>query len=73
MNEFEEVTNLIVDKTKEGPVSQWVDRIGELARKAGLPLDIICWQGAPVIVACDVYQQAKAYGKIDKLIAVCKD
>lgn len=67
-----EVVKLIIDATREGPVSQWVDRIGEVARKAGLELSVICWQGDPSGVAFSVYQEAERHCKVQNLINACK-
>jgi len=67
-----EVVRLVIDSTREGPVSQWVDRIGVVAHKAGLELSGICWQGDPSGVAFSVYQEAERHNKVQNLIDACK-
>lgn len=67
-----EVTRLLISVTREGPVSQWVDRIGIIADKAGLDLASICWQGDPNMVVFAVYQEAERCRRIQHLIDACK-
>ena len=52
----------LVQLTSEGPANEWVDRIENIAREAGLPLEKICWQGTPEHVASGVVDFASSSG-----------
>jgi len=67
-----EIINLICEKTKDGPVSQWTDRMAIIAEQVGLDNSEICWQGSPITVAFSIYQEAKRRNKIDKIKEVLK-
>ncbi len=59
----------IIDATKEGRVTDWVERIAEIARMADLPLCNINWVAAPSSVAFEVVTVAGARGGEGKLEA----
>ena len=49
----------LVELTREGPVSGWIDRIGEAVRDFGsVPLSEIDWKGSPENVAYRVSNEA---------------
>lgn len=65
--DLRETENALLRITEDGPVSGWVDRIGKIARKAGLPLHQISWQGSPQIVAFHVIDLAQRHGLQEQL------
>jgi hypothetical protein len=52
----------ILNETKDGPATQWNDRIANIAIAAGLPLQNIDWIGSPASVAQRVARYAENYG-----------
>lgn len=59
------INNLLIE-TKDGPATQWNDRIAAVARDAGLPLQNIDWIGSPASVAQRVARYAENYGGYPK-------
>ena len=57
----------LVEVTKEGPVTQWYERIAEIARKAGFDVSEVNWNASPRGVASDIAQHMNGYYRIDKL------
>ncbi len=51
----------LVQCTSNGPVTQWGDRIGEIARKTGVPLERINWYQSPLNIAHEVYSLCVRY------------
>lgn len=66
-----ELREKLLKKTQEGPVDQWVNRMGLVAKALGLDLADICWQGSPRIVADGVAQYAINKGKGKELFEMC--
>lgn len=66
-----ELVDRIIAITSQGPVSGWIDRIGEIAMSTQLPLEFIKWNESPRAVAmaiidcCD--EAAKKEKKLEKL------
>lgn len=54
------VREALLSKTEAGPVTGWVDRMGEVARAAGVPVRYIDWTGSPDNVAFRVVKEAAA-------------
>jgi hypothetical protein len=63
----------ILEKTRSGPLNEWVDRIGNLADNAGLKIEMINWNGSPLLVAHEVIKQANAHDVLDKLIQLTEE
>lgn len=57
----------ILEKTRPGPLSEWVDRIGTLATDAGIKTELINWNSSPLVVAHEIVKQANAHDVLDKL------
>lgn len=51
MIQMPEVVDMLLVRTEPGPVSEWTERIGSVARTLGLPLCNIEWNGSPKQVA----------------------
>lgn len=70
---YKELCDKILDLTRDGPLCEWVERIGQIASKAGLPLEQINWNNSPMIVSWEVIQNAKSYyGNTNKLEEVLR-
>ena len=65
--EVQELSKRLLKVTEPGPVSQWIDRMGEIARKLNLPLEHIKWNTFPWGVAYDVANMANCSRKADEL------
>ncbi len=59
----------IVDATKVGRVTDWVERISEIAKLANLPLAEILWNEAPHNVAFAMVDLANSRGYAEQLEA----
>lgn len=46
-----DVVDVLLKKTESGPVTEWVERLAAVARRAELPLCNIEWYGSPKQVA----------------------
>lgn len=44
----------LLEVTRPGSLTQWVDRIGEFADKAGVTLHRVNWNNSPLLVAHEV-------------------
>lgn len=64
------LSELLVKKTEDGPVVEWVERIAVIARKAGIQPSRINWNQSPINVAFAVVTQGNASMRIDDLRAV---
>lgn len=53
----------IIEATRGGPTQDWVERIADIAHRAQLPLEKICWQGSPYSVATNVVTFAVCDGE----------
>lgn len=69
--ERQELREMLLKKTQEGPVDQWINRMGPVAKVLDFDLADICWQGAPRIVADGVAQYAINKGKGKELFKMC--
>jgi hypothetical protein len=59
--EQEQVRQLI-EVTRKGPVTQWIERMAVVAGNLGLRLENINWNGSPAMVAQEVVVQARLWG-----------
>lgn len=57
-------------KVTEGPVSTWVDRMGEIAKRTGLFTAGMSWTGTPFVVSRLVVSTAASALKMPELEAV---
>jgi hypothetical protein len=62
MSDKSKIAQGLLEATKDGPATQWNDRMAEVARDAGLPLHDINWIGSPSCVAFNVARHACNYG-----------
>lgn len=46
-----EVINVLLKHTESGPVTEWIERMADVARNLGLPLCNVEWHGSPKQVA----------------------
>lgn len=67
--DFGKATGLLLSLTEDGPVSGWVDRIGELVRREGrVPPCSIEWGGSPSTVAHAVGQEYARCSGLGRLL-----
>lgn len=60
---------ILINLTQEGPVSQWVDRLGLLIKGFDeTKLQDINWFGSPVQVCDDIVDVFKMNGKANELL-----
>ena len=71
--ERRQLSENIIALTKNGPVSEWVERISMLAREAGLPLEQICWQGSPQTVVRSVIEKAENHDEVAQLQNIVRE
>lgn len=57
----------IIDATAKGRVTDWVERIAEIALSTGLDRSRIDWSGSPDVVAHNVIDAAKRAAKLPAL------
>ncbi len=68
MNEIGELADLIIDKTKDGRVQDWNERIADIARETDVKMEAINWNGSPQCVAVNVVNTIWRYIRnFDKL------
>lgn len=67
-----ELAERLLEVTKEGPCSQWVDRISVVAKDAGLRAEMIDWGGSPALVAWAVVSHAISRGTLATELLACK-
>jgi hypothetical protein len=65
--EYNELRDLVVQATEEGPITEWTERIAQLAKTLGLPTHMMTWSGSPHIVASSVVQYADNWSVIPEL------
>jgi len=69
-NAYTELVPKLLAATEKGRVQDWVERLAEVAREAGLRIDSISWQGSPNAVAHNVVDFAVRRQREEKLRAV---
>ena len=65
--EYRELHDLVVEATREGRVTDWVERIAEIARLAGIRLEMINWDSSPWIVAGNIVRASSTWCSPDGL------
>ena len=50
----------LLDVTREGSITGWTERIAQLAAGAGIPIEMVRWNGSPYSVAADVVITARS-------------
>lgn len=68
--EVEQVIRLkerLLDVTRNGPVSAWVDRIGEITHNLIMRPEQINWNRSPEHVAFEIVDYMKRYGNLEIL------
>jgi len=68
-SEFGRLHQGILHATQEGPITEWAERIAQLARKIGLPVHSIDWNTSPSGAAFKVLQSAEGFEKVEELKA----
>jgi len=68
-SELRQLHQGILDATQEGPITEWTERIAQLAKKIGLPVHSINWNASPSGAAYNVLQLAEGFGKVKELKA----
>ena len=66
------VVDTIVDITKDGPITGWTERIAQLCKRIGLPVERIDWAGSPIQVALHVVQVSESCGYMGILMYFLK-
>ncbi len=71
-----ELLDQMIAVTAQGPVSGWVNRLGEIAMALELPMEFIKWNDSPRLVAMAIIsycaeadKKAKKFEKLDQIIA----
>ncbi|MBP7927772.1 hypothetical protein KAZ57_01355 [Patescibacteria group bacterium] len=62
-----DIVDMVLKHTKEGPITQWDERIAQLAKNAGLEVEQINWKGSPKDVAFKVVEHAETFGTLEEL------
>lgn len=57
----------LVEKTRQGAVVEWVERMAVIARKADLALEGIAWSGSPKTVALEIVKFAERHCVVEQL------
>ena len=63
----------IILLTLQGPVSGWIDRIAEIAKRADIPIDLVNWNRNPRVLAMDIVGIADSSKKLTGLAEVVKE
>ena len=59
--------NLYLQKTRNGPVSEWTQRIYLVVKSTQLKAEYINWNAAPIYVINDIILHMKSYGILEEL------
>ena len=70
--EFQTLNTLLVESTRAGRVQDWNERLAEIARIAGLPLEQVTWGKAPVMVAFSLIECANSRSITSRLRAAAE-
>ena len=63
-----ELRQLLLDKTKQGRLADWTERIGDYARQiCSFPLDSINWNSSPEQVAYEVILECERRNRVEQL------
>lgn len=54
----------LISLTSQGPVSGWINRIGEIAARAELPIDFINWNNSPRVVSMAIVETCSNESKL---------
>ena len=66
------LAKLIVEKTEPGRVTDWVERIAQIATVAEVPKSMINWNNSPATVAYNLADYAEKNGQSDNLQAAAE-
>lgn len=66
---YKEAVAKILRGTEEGPITQWTERMAQVAKKIGLPVQHINWNGTPSTVAGLIAEYANDCGYLAALFA----
>lgn len=66
--EMAKISQQLLELTREGRLTDWVERIGEIASRAGAVMENINWNGSPYIVAFEVIDHlSRRHASLDSL------
>lgn len=63
----------MLEKTEPGRLQDWNERIGNVARAAGVKMESITWSKSPESVATDVLRQMEQRFELPALVQAVED
>ena len=68
--EQKKLVEAVLEKTREGAITFWVERIAQLALKTGVAVEKIDWSGSPYAVSARLvaYVLNGGIGKVDDFL-----
>ncbi len=66
---YGKLTDRVLEATEQGKITEWTERIAQLAKRLDLPIAMMKWSGSPRIVAASVVEFSDNWNVIPQLEA----